>query len=208
MNNQINCRVGLQGYPLSVGTARGIPLTEKLMPRYFKQLGYVTRLVGKWHVGYYTKYHTPTYRGFDSFFGYYSGYIQYFNHTITQSVQTFFLIFHVFFYFCKFFVNKSLIFQRANKTGLDLHRDVEKILNPSSKVDEYFTDLVTKESVEIIETHDQSQPLFLQVNHLAPHSADGIETMEVRNETQTDRQFGYIRDRKRRRFACWYNRYS
>ena len=78
----------MQGYPLGAAEPRGIPSNITLSPEHFKRLGYVTRLIGKWHVGYHTKKHTPVNRGFDSFFGYYNGMIQYFNHTYTQDVCT------------------------------------------------------------------------------------------------------------------------
>lgn len=77
----------MQGYPLKAGEPRAIPLNNTLLPEYLRKLGYATHLVGKWHVGYYSDYHTPTRRGFDTFFGYYSGYISYFNHTIKQDVS-------------------------------------------------------------------------------------------------------------------------
>lgn len=77
----------MQGFPLSSGTAEGIPLNRTLMPEYFKELGYSTHLVGKWHVGYYTKDHTPTRRGFDTFYGYYMGFISYFGHWYGQEVN-------------------------------------------------------------------------------------------------------------------------
>lgn len=78
---------GMQGYPLKAGEPRAIPLNNTLLPEYLRKLGYATHLVGKWHVGYYSDYHTPTRRGFDTFFGYYNGYISYFNHTIKQNVS-------------------------------------------------------------------------------------------------------------------------
>jgi arylsulfatase A-like enzyme len=44
--------------------------------------GYVTGLVGKWHLGY-TDDVSPTHKGFDEFFGFRGGKIDYFNHTDT-----------------------------------------------------------------------------------------------------------------------------
>ena len=80
----------MQGYPLKAGERRAIPLGNTLLPEYLRKLGYATHLVGKWHTGYYSDYHTPAYRGFDTFMGYYTGYISYFNHTIEQDVSFFF----------------------------------------------------------------------------------------------------------------------
>lgn len=77
----------MQGFPLRAGESRGIPLDTKLLPEHLKNAGYVTRLIGKWHLGYHKDEYTPARRGFDSFFGYYTGYISYFNHTITEFVS-------------------------------------------------------------------------------------------------------------------------
>jgi arylsulfatase A-like enzyme len=38
-------------------------------------------MVGKWHLGYSSLEYTPTYRGFDHFYGYYNGFIDYWNKT-------------------------------------------------------------------------------------------------------------------------------
>ncbi|KAF6035834.1 hypothetical protein EB796_005859 [Bugula neritina] len=38
-------------------------------------------LAGKWHLGFYKKEYLPVNRGFDSFYGYYQGAEDYFNHT-------------------------------------------------------------------------------------------------------------------------------
>ena len=74
----------MQGSPLHARDIRALPTNETLLPEYLKNLGYETRLVGKWHLGYRSKNHTPTQRGFDSFLGYYNGYVGYYNYTVPQ----------------------------------------------------------------------------------------------------------------------------
>jgi len=37
-------------------------------------------MVGKWHLGFYEWPYTPTYRSFDSFYGFYTGAEDHFNH--------------------------------------------------------------------------------------------------------------------------------
>jgi arylsulfatase A-like enzyme len=41
------------------------------MPQYFQQAGHVTHAIGKWHLGFYHHNYTPTFRGFDTFYGFY-----------------------------------------------------------------------------------------------------------------------------------------
>ena len=54
------------------GDDMGIPLDEKLMGQYMKELGYATAYYGKWHLGGADRYH-PTKRGFDEFYGFRGG---------------------------------------------------------------------------------------------------------------------------------------
>lgn len=44
-------------------------------------LRYVNHCIGKWHLGHYKREYTPTYRGFDSHVGYWTGHQDYFDHT-------------------------------------------------------------------------------------------------------------------------------
>ena len=54
------------------GSAEGLNLNETMMPEYFNSAGYTSQIVGKWHLGFTSWEHTPTFRGFSSFYGFYS----------------------------------------------------------------------------------------------------------------------------------------
>ncbi len=55
----------------------GLPVTEKTIATRLKSLGYVTGLIGKWHLGQKPQFH-PLKRGFDEFWGYTGGGHDYF----------------------------------------------------------------------------------------------------------------------------------
>lgn len=54
-----------------------LPLSETTLAQEMKSAGYRTYIVGKWHLGYSSYARTPLYRGFDRFYGYYNGFIDY-----------------------------------------------------------------------------------------------------------------------------------
>lgn len=58
----------------------GLPATGRSLPQLLKNHGYATALIGKWHLGYQPQF-SPLTHGFDSFFGFKSGYIDYYQHT-------------------------------------------------------------------------------------------------------------------------------
>lgn len=78
-------------YPFKAGLQHGAimpqqpvcaPLNRTYLPQKLKEIGYTTHMIGKWHLGMCNWKCTPTYRGFDSFFGFYNGQEDYYNYTI------------------------------------------------------------------------------------------------------------------------------
>ncbi|MET0397251.1 MAG: sulfatase-like hydrolase/transferase, partial [Longimicrobiaceae bacterium] len=69
--------------PLGAGEAdmeRGLPPAEWSLPRLLGNRGYATALVGKWHLGWKPEF-SPGAHGFDYFWGFKSGFIDYYRHT-------------------------------------------------------------------------------------------------------------------------------
>jgi len=64
--------------PGSLRTQVGLPLEETTLAEALKSEGYLTGVVGKWHLGMLKKYH-PIKQGFDSFFGFMHGDHKYFD---------------------------------------------------------------------------------------------------------------------------------
>jgi len=65
------------GHEFNPGGNQGLPLGEKTIADRLKAAGYVTGLVGKWHLGALPEMH-PQKRGFDEFFGFLGGAHDYF----------------------------------------------------------------------------------------------------------------------------------
>ncbi|XP_066153616.1 arylsulfatase B-like [Euwallacea fornicatus] len=172
-------RYGYQGIPLSCGEDRPLPRNVKLLPERLQQLGYKTHLVGKWHLNAARKADTPTARGFDTHFGYWNGFIGYFNYFAYQSMEKDYNI-------------------STPWTGLDLHDGIKSQWQYQGK---YATDLFTEKSLEVIDNHDSDKPLFLYVGHLAAHTGVNGTELGVKNLTETDLKYSYIEDAMRRRYA-------
>ncbi|XP_075211571.1 arylsulfatase B-like [Lycorma delicatula] len=85
MTGKYPIHTGMQHGVLYGAEPRGLPLSEKLLPEYLKELGYKNHIVGKWHLGSYKKEYTPLYRGFDSHLGYWTGHQDYNDHTACET---------------------------------------------------------------------------------------------------------------------------
>jgi len=72
-------RVGLE-WPLNSSEQdRGLPVTGRSLPALLKKNGYATGLVGKWHLGFKAEL-GPNAHGFDEFFGFLSGAVDFYTH--------------------------------------------------------------------------------------------------------------------------------
>ena len=80
-------RVKLE-YPLGMQRPadydRGLPVTGRSLPQLMKNAGYATALIGKWHLGWKPEY-SPGRHGFEYFFGFKSGFIDFYTHTSPDS---------------------------------------------------------------------------------------------------------------------------
>ncbi|MCF6333140.1 MAG: sulfatase-like hydrolase/transferase [Draconibacterium sp.] len=74
-------RAGLEGVIYAALDKRmfGISDSIKTLPEYLREAGYSTGAFGKWHLGYKPEYN-PTKHGFDEFYGYVSGNVDYISH--------------------------------------------------------------------------------------------------------------------------------
>ncbi|KAK4299256.1 hypothetical protein Pmani_028454 [Petrolisthes manimaculis] len=127
----------------------GVSLSETLLPRHLGSLEYINHHVGKWHLGFFREAYTPTKRGFDSHFGYWSGRTDYFDHTALE---------------------------QPGYWGYDLRRNMSVARDGYGQ---YSTDLFTNEAVTIISQHNTSQPLFLYLAHLAVHSGNPYAPLQA-----------------------------
>lgn len=79
MTGRYQHRVGLEAVLTQRNNQLGLSASEPTLPRLLKNAGYATGLVGKWHLGWKPEFH-PNRHGFDEFFGFLSGAVDYYTH--------------------------------------------------------------------------------------------------------------------------------
>ncbi|RZC34525.1 arylsulfatase B-like, partial [Asbolus verrucosus] len=131
----------------------GLPLNETLLPQHLKRNGYTTHAVGKWHLGFFRKEYTPTYRGFDTHFGYWQGLQDYYEHTVHATYTPEF--------------------------GYDMRRNMTVDWSAKGK---YSTTLFTEEAVRLIKEHNTENPMFMYLAHLAPHTGNDDDPLQAPDE--------------------------
>ena len=81
MTGNYQQRAGIEGVIYAALDKRiyGISNSQNTIAEYFKRAGYTTGIFGKWHLGYQPEYN-PVHHGFDEFYGYVSGNVDYISH--------------------------------------------------------------------------------------------------------------------------------
>jgi arylsulfatase A-like enzyme len=90
MSGRYQQRFGLEA-PLGSAqgdSERGLRPTAWSLPRLLKGNGYATALIGKWHLGWKEEF-SPNAHGFDYFFGFKGGYVDYYQHSAGRMADLF-----------------------------------------------------------------------------------------------------------------------
>lgn len=117
----------------------GLPPSETTIASALKPLGYKTALFGKWHLGSNPENH-PNSHGFDQFFGFIAGAIDYYSH----------------------------IFYWGEVNGINPFHDLWENRQEVWWNGRYLTELITEKAVDFIQ-NSQEEPFLLYVPYNAPH---------------------------------------
>ncbi|MFR9650485.1 MAG: sulfatase-like hydrolase/transferase [Rikenellaceae bacterium] len=119
----------------------GVPLDQKFVSNYLKDLGYKTAIFGKWHLGSEDDYH-PMKRGFDRFVGFRSG---------ARS----------------FYAYKDLAKYTGEEADKALEYGFGEFREPAQG--EYMTDLLAGEAIKFIK-ENRDNPFYIYLSFNAVHS--------------------------------------
>ena len=172
----------------------GLPVKEKTLPDALQKAGYVTGIIGKWHLGGTAHYH-PYRRGFDEFYGFlHEGH--YFVPEPWKGVST--------------WLRRSTLpgggkgrrtfgkvtystHMGRNEPDYDANNPILRGSQPVLEK-EYLTDALTREAVDFIDRH-ADKPFFLFLAYNTVHSP-------LQGADKYMRQFKHIDDIQRRIFAA------
>jgi len=156
---------GLQTYVIPAGAPYGLNLNETTLPELLRNGGFDTHATGKYHLGFESWNMTPTFRGYNSFRGFYSGGQDYFTHMEGSGFD--------------------LHYDQGRECGAGC-----SLVDWDNK-GVYSTYIYTSRAVEIIkERTAASPPLFLYVAYQAVHSPDEVpqKYIDPYNSTISDKK--------------------
>lgn len=137
-------RYGLQRMVLEPDNPFALSENETILPQILRQEGYRNYAIGKWHLGLYKWRYTPTYRGFDQFYGYYQGGEDYYSHSILNG------------------------YDLRNETKPNCGPDCSKVDIKSNGT--YSTFLFTQEAERMLRNHNSSKPFYMYLAQQGVHS--------------------------------------
>ena len=140
MSGRYQIHTGLQHYVITPQQPNGLPLNNILLPQQFKNCGYDTHMVGKWHLGFFKDEYLPWKRGFDTYFGYLTGSEDYYTRSRCDGSA-----------YCGYDMDSEN--GPTNKT-----------------YGEYSANLFVDKTKEAIDNHNKSNPMFLYVAFQSVHS--------------------------------------
>ena len=163
---------GLQTW-IHSGNPIAIPLDNVFLSQQLLNNNYSTHMVGKWHLGQYAWKYLPTFRGFESFYGYYGGGEQYYTHIA------------------------GCCFDFRDDVGLNCGDGCSRVATEAYGI--YSAYLFTQRAIDIIEDHAENEkdkrPLFLYLAYQSVHSPAQVPQKYVTPYQKT------ITNAKRRTFA-------
>lgn len=150
MSGRYPIHTGIHNW-ISPHSTIGLPLDEETLPTVLRKAGYTAHAVGKWHLGHSSYDQTPTFRGFESFFGFYLGGQDYVSHVDDDG-------------------GYDMRFDKVEYCGDNCSHIVDERGN-------YSTHVFTREAIRVIQQHSTSSddsPLFLYLAYQAVHAPDEV----------------------------------
>ena len=197
LTGRIPTRYGYEFNPIGEKNEQpgiGLPGDQVTMARALHDAGYVTALIGKWHLGGTADYH-PMRRGFDEFYGFlHEGH--YFAYPWWKGVTTMLRRKTLPDGTQGRWYGDSVIYHTAlgyDEPPYDVNNPILRSSQPVIE-HEYLTDALARESISFIERH-QDQPFFLFLSFNAVHSP-------LQGANAYMEKFAGIEDIQRRIFAA------
>lgn len=199
LTGRYQTRFGFEYNPIGAANVDpniGLPVGEATLADVLREAGYVTGLVGKWHLGGHAKFH-PQRRGFDEFFGFlheghyfvpppWSGHTTWLRRrTLPDGGQG------------RWTSPDGRTIWTTHMGGFEPDYDADNpILRNSQPIDERgnLTDVFSREAEEFIARH-KAQPFFLYLAYNAVHSP-------MQGADAYLKRFAHIADVQRRIFAA------
>jgi arylsulfatase A-like enzyme len=134
----------------------GLPATGRSLPQLLRNAGYATALIGKWHLGWRPDFH-PTRHGFQYFWGYLSGYVDWYTHVSSSGKPD-------------LFENGTPV-QHTGYLGHEVTRRATKFIADHAK-DPFFVEVAYGEPHWPFQSPNQASTAVIRSDSMMQHPAD------------------------------------